>query len=242
MQMERAMPEDGLDRLLDWNGAPAPLRGHLACTALATPSGWTPVLDLRAGDRVLTFEDGPRQICRLVQTLPSPALPPPCWPLHVPAWALDNRSDLRLLPDQPVLLETDLAEQLYGDPFALVPAEALEGWRGISRCAPLGGEVVVEIWFERPQVVYASRGVLLACPGQDPGPPDPTVPAVPSGLALRGSDTAARAPSRTVAPAGLGRGPVPFPLAQARHLVACLMAEEVGGALRAPSLSQAAAF
>jgi hypothetical protein len=218
------MAEDSLHDMWDWDGSPAPMRGLLACTPVATTDGWKPALDLRAGDHVLTFEHGPRPVCRLTQTLPSLTLPPPCWPLLLPAWALDNRDELRLLPDQMVLLETDLAEELYGDPFALLPAEALEGWRGITRCAPVPGEAVVELWFDRPAVLYASRALLLACPGRD-------------GVAL-----AHPAAAPDLIPT-LGRTePVPCSLAQARHLVACLIAEDVGGALRAPALPQAAAF
>ena len=33
----------------------------------------------------------------------------------------------------------DIAETLYGDPFALIPSQALEGWRGITRWRPPQG-------------------------------------------------------------------------------------------------------
>jgi hypothetical protein len=200
----------------DWgaeSGAPVLLDGLLAETPVATPGGWQCAIDLSAGDTVLSFEHGAQRIVRLEQSLlvrPAEGL------VCLPAWALDNRAELHLLPEQMVLIEADLAEALYGDPFALIPAAALEGWRGITRLAPQPEVVVVRLNFAQPEVIYASRGLLLACPGTEARRvlplPDPML------------------------------DPVPYTLAQARHLVACLMAEDLGGALRAPHLPQAAAF
>lgn len=192
----------------DWDDGDrrGPQAGLAASTPVATATGWRNAGDLKAGDLILSFEAGPQPIRRLVQEIPR-AMAPPLWPLWVPPWALDNREGLRLLPDQPVLIETDLAEVLYGDPFAVMPAEALEGWRGISRCAPLPGEPVVGLSFDAPQVIYASRSLLLPCPGLDRS-------GVEGGVLDISSD------------------PVPYSPAQARHLIACLMAEELGGALR----------
>ncbi|MDP4031307.1 MAG: hypothetical protein Q8P60_00375, partial [Pseudorhodobacter sp.] len=127
---------------------------------------------------------------------------PGFWPVLVPVWALDNRQELVLLPEQKVLIKADVAEDLYGDPFALIPARALEGWRGIARCRP--PPMALQIRFARHQVIYANGGVLLSCAGEAPAHSD-------------------------------WRAPPPFSsysLAQAQHLVACLMAEETGAALR----------
>jgi Hint domain len=205
---------DGQDN--DWgteSGEPAPLHGLLADTPVATPGGWRRAIDLRAGDAVLSFEHGPQRIERLEQSL---IITPAKRLVRLPAWALDNRADLVLLPEQMVLIEADLAEALYGDPFALIPAAALEGWRGIACLPPVPELVVVRLTFSVPEVIYASRGLLLACQVSEATSvlplPDPLL------------------------------DPVPYTLAQARHLVACLMAEDLGGALRAPHPPQAAAF
>lgn len=179
--------------------------GILATTRIATPDGWLPAGSLLPGTPVLTFDNGARAVVT-THFLPLGRTPESLWPLEVPQWALDNREEVILLPEQRVLIEADLAEDLYGDPFALIPAQALEGWRGIARCRPPEGAGAVVLGFERPEVIYASRGLLLSCPGP------------------------------LMAEQALGEGThSPYTLAQARHLVACLMAEEVGAALREPA-------
>ncbi len=177
--------------------------GILAATRIATPQGWVPAGDLVPGARVMTFDAGPQPVLR-AQRLALSEGPAALWPVLVPPWALDNRDELTLLPEQKLLIEADLAEVLFGDPFALLPAQALQGWRGITRCRPAAGSGVMQLQFASPQIVYASRAVLLSCPGDT----------------MEATDW--HAPVHT-----------PYTLAQARHLVACLMAEEAGAALRA---------
>ncbi len=120
----------------------------------------------------------------------------------VPALALGNPDPVVLLPDQPVALDLDQAAELYGDPVALIPARALVGWRGIRRCRAQAG-LVIRLRFARRQVIYAGPGLLLACAGE-------------AGLLV------------------CAEGPPAPPLTagQARHLMACVMAEEIGAALR----------
>ena len=176
--------------------------GIVGTTPIATPRGWCAAADLFAGAQVMTFDAGCQPV---VQARMLDIFDPPrgFWPLHLPAWAMDNRDELMLLPDQRVLIEADAAEDLYGDPFALIPARALEGWRGISRCRPPTVARAVHLQFARHQVIYASRGVLVSC-GGDP---------------IADSDWRA-APYSS------------YSVAQAQHLIACLMAEETGAALR----------
>ncbi|NEX47587.1 Hint domain-containing protein [Pseudotabrizicola algicola] len=176
--------------------------GIIATTPIATPSGWCPAGELHSGAEVMTFDGGNQTVTRAL-TLPLEEPPPEFWPLRVPAWAMDNREDVLLLPEQKVLIEADCAEDLFGDPFALVPARALEGWRGIERSRPPQLLASVQLRFARHQLVYASRGILLSCAG------DPFAEAEwhPRDFSV-------------------------CSLAQARHLVTCLMAEEAGAALR----------
>ncbi|MFN4154991.1 MAG: Hint domain-containing protein [Paracoccaceae bacterium] len=183
-------------------GALVVAEGIFATTPIATTAGWCPAGDLGPGALVMTFDGGSQPVLQ-AQVLAIEDAPPGLWPLLVPAWAMDNRDDLVLLPDQKVLIESDAAEDLYGDPLALIPARALEGWRGIERFRPLPMSVAVQLCFARHQVIYASRGVLLSCAG------DP----------LTDTDWRARDYSS-------------YSLAQAQHLIACLMAEETGAALR----------
>lgn len=176
--------------------------GIVSTTPIATPAGWVPASSLYPGSRVLTFDHGPQAIIA-ASIHPLNAHFPALWPLLVPAWALDNREDLVLLPEQKLLVEADVAEELYGDPFALIPAAAMDGWRGISRWRPSAGMAAVVLTFDNPQIIYASRGVMLSCAG------DPF-----AAIDWRTPDHAA------------------YSITQARHLVACLMAEEAGAALR----------
>lgn len=182
--------------------------GIVASTPIATPKGWRAAGSLRQGAQVLTFDGGPQEVA-FAHLHPINAMFPAYWPLLVPPWALDNREDLLLLPEQKVLIECDVAEELYGDPFALIPAQALAGWRGIDRSRPQDGALAVTLGFSAPQVIYASRGVLLSCPGASLFDLDWPV-----------ADHAA------------------YTLTQARHLVACMMAEEAGAALRGLGLGQ----
>ena len=74
------------------------------------------------------------------------------------------REALTLLADQGVLVESDAACEMYGDPFAVVPAHALEGVRGIRREAPQHRVELITILFAEEQVIYAEGGALLHCP------------------------------------------------------------------------------
>jgi hypothetical protein len=184
-------------------GPPVAACGILSTTPIATPLGWRPAGSLLPGASVLTFDEGVQPV-EHAATLQVGDAPAHLWPLLVPAWAMDNRDDIVLLPEQKVLVEADIAEDLYGCSFGLVPALALEGWRGIARMRPPPSATAVQFAFARPAILYASRGVLLSCPG------DPR------------NDTDWREAAYAS-----------FTLAQARHLVACLMAEETGAALQA---------
>ncbi len=176
--------------------------GIVATTPIATENGWCAAGRLTQGTYVLTFDDGPQELLS-IHSQPMRVTSQQHLPLFVPAWALDNREDLVLLPEQKVLIEADKAEELYGDPFAFIPAAALEGLRGITRFRPRQLMDAVVLGFATAQIVYASRGVMLSCPG------DPF------------SDADWYAPEY-----------VAYTLSQARHLVACMMAEEAGAALR----------
>lgn len=185
--------------------------GILSGMPIATPQGWRAVESLVPGDAVLTFEGG-AQVLGQVDIHPfdtaTTLCPRPFWPLHVPLWALDNRVDILLLPEQVVLIESDAAEDLYGDPFALIPAAALLGYRGIELCRPAEGAQVVRLGFAADQIIYAARGALLSCPA----------------LHL---DLGTGA-GRLAAQADYPRLSEP----QARALIACLMAEDLGAGLR----------
>lgn len=141
--------------------------GLLAGTLIATEMGWQDVRDLQPGDRIVTFDNGMQPLRALRESVLMTGgvhTPRLTWPMHVPAEALGNRSDLVLLPEQAVLIESDAGEDLFGDPFTLVAAGALDGYKGITRAAPAREMQVFTLEFAGEEIVYANGMTLLHCP------------------------------------------------------------------------------
>lgn len=172
--------------------------GLYALTPVATPDGWTRAAALRAGSWVVTFDSGPRQIVSVASQRLDSRAPQGAWPLLVPPSVLGNDDPMMVLPEQGVMIDSDVAEELFGEPFVTVPASALDGWRGIKRVAP-PAETVVQIVFDTPALIYASRDMILACPGL---------------------------PMLSMTSTCYGTSVPPLGPAAARHLVACLKAAD----------------
>ncbi len=150
-------------------GLAAQMHGLMAGTRVASNLGWRVIEALTVGDKVLTFDNGMQEIVelrRMTFWTDAPDTPVAQWPVIVPVGALDNREELTLLPDQGVLVESDAASDIYGDPFAIVPAQALEGLRGIYRSAPEQQIELIAIYFAQEQVIYAEGGALVHCPAR----------------------------------------------------------------------------
>jgi hypothetical protein len=129
--------------------------------------GWRRVDAISEGDQILTFDNGLREVTKVTRLRlwdGAGRCPRRFWPLEVPAGALGNRSTLKILPGQPVMLESDTAEALYDDPFALVRARVLDGIRGIDRTPPADDAEVILLYFADEQVVFGKDGALLLCP------------------------------------------------------------------------------
>lgn len=187
---------------------PAPRRGIVAGTRVAVPGGWRTVEDLKPGEEVMTVDNGPRRLVDVRRrALWSGAEPCPAdlSPLAVPPAALGNRTPLLLLPESLVLVESEVAEASYGAPFVLVPAAALEGWRGIAPIAPHRRVETVSLHCDGDEIVYANGVGLIHCPAE--------------AAAIR----PAPAPGR---PARTASGYPVLPLDLARILVACLIAQD----------------
>lgn len=193
--------------------APAPMRrlpqrGIVAGTRVATVGGWRTVEDLQPGDPVMTVDNGPQRLVevrrRALWSGPAPC-PDALCPLAVPPTALGNRTPLLLLPESLVLVESEVAEESYGAPFVLVPAAALDGWRGIAPIAPHRRVETVSLHCEREEIIYANGVGLIHCPQREAVAPPP-----------QDARQAARTPG----------GYAVLPLDMARVLVACLMAED----------------
>ena len=189
--------------------------GLMAGTRLATPAGWIAVEALAPGDRLLTFDGPPCAVVALQSAIVdagSGQWPVAGWPLRVPTGVLGNdHGPLRLLPDQAVMLDCDQAERMFGDAFALVPAAALAGWRGIAPEPPRALEPVITPILAADSLIFAEGNALVWCPGD-------TAAGLPGFGG--GADTVHDRPGGT-----------PLSLASARDLVACLIAEDVGAAL-----------
>lgn len=141
--------------------------GIVAGTNVASNLGWRRVEALVAGDKVLTFDNGMQTVVEVRRTTLftfAQDVPETMRSVVIPAGALGNRRDLEVLADQGVLVESDAASDANGDPFAVVSAARLIGYRGIRRSEAVQPVEVIMLYFSAPQVVYAEGGALLYCP------------------------------------------------------------------------------
>ena len=141
--------------------------GIVAGTLIATAMGWRPVEALAEGDLVLTFDAGlqpVRSVRRGTHWRDVETCPRALWPLNVPVDALGNKVEMQILPEQFVLVESDTADLLMDDPFMLISAGALDGYRGITASAPRAEISVVQLTFDEDEVVFAASGALMCCP------------------------------------------------------------------------------
>lgn len=152
--------------------------GLIAGTLVETATGWRRVELLRVGDHVQTYDGGLqqlRQIDRKYYGMMDGAFPL-ADTLSVPSGALDNCEELMLMPEQMLLIESHVVTDLLGHLSVLVPAAALEGFRGISRQAPRGLIEAVSLRFDTEEVVYANSGLLAHCGGRCENPNDSFFP------------------------------------------------------------------
>ncbi|MEM9350850.1 MAG: Hint domain-containing protein [Pseudomonadota bacterium] len=138
--------------------------GLLHSTRVATRMGWREVEALTVGDDVLTFDNGMQKITAIERVINWPdhnTCPDHAAPYEVPVGVLGNKERIWMLPNQLVVVESDLAEELTGDPFALIPVAVLDGLKGIKRVAPRAPHLVVVLHFEDDQIIYAGDGALV---------------------------------------------------------------------------------
>ena len=141
--------------------------GLMTGTRVASNLGWRPIEALAVGDMVLTFDHGMQQVTeirRALMWLDAPETAETMWPVVVPENALGNREELTLLPDQGVMVESDAAQDMHGDPFAVITAQSMVGLRGIFRRHPIHRIELIAVYFEHDEVIYAEGGALIHCP------------------------------------------------------------------------------
>ena len=176
--------------------------GLFAGSRVQTPQGWRLVESLAPGD-VVSTHNGPQAVFSVTEELR-----PAQWSILIPPGALDNRLAVMLPPGQTLMVRSTYAVPYCGAPAALVPAQALEGWRGISLHVPAHTEPALRLMFLRPQIVPAGPGLMIGCAGADPA-----------------STNIHSLLSEPLAPMSLS-------LAAARQLLACVIAEETGSGLQ----------
>ncbi len=140
--------------------------GLTAGTRVASNLGWRAIDALAVGDKVLTFDHGMQEITEIRRAhvwLDAPETAEALWPVVVPEGVLGNREELVLLPDQGVMVESDAAQDIHGDPFAILTALSLEGYRGIHRRQPLQRIELIAVYFADEEVIYAEGGALIHC-------------------------------------------------------------------------------
>ena len=141
-------------------------RGLVAGTRIGTSMGWRAVEALAPGDMVLMFDNGLKplvEVRRETFWLSDAAMGDTAM-VFVPAGAMGNTVDVMLLPEQGVLIESEAACDAHGDPFAVIKARALDGFRGICRVPPQPQLEIITLVFANEEVIYAEGGILLHCP------------------------------------------------------------------------------
>jgi hypothetical protein len=136
--------------------------GLIAGTLVETAAGWQPVEDLRIGDAVHSYDGGLARVLGLDRQWITAQ--PGAYFLHLPGGALDNCSDLCLLPGQHLLIDTLNDERLPDDIVALIPAAALEGHLASRHRIDKPLEVILPR-FADDEAIFANSGTLLHCPG-----------------------------------------------------------------------------
>ena len=126
-------------------------------TALAVPGGVRPVESLRAGDPVLTRDDGPQPVRQILRWRAARDAAP----VRVAAGALGNLADCFLAPGTRVLISGWEVELHFAVDACLVPVSALLGTAGVARAEPPGGGCSA-IVLDRPSLVRAD-GIEIEC-------------------------------------------------------------------------------
>ena len=133
--------------------------GFLPDTLVETDRGFVQVRDVKAGDKVYTFDGG----CQEVKSI-NHSVPRLTTLVHVPAGALGNDVDLMLPSDQMVALELDTAERLFDVSLVMTRLISLVGYKGISPALP-ERMPRIHLKFQEEELIWAESGMLLQVAG-----------------------------------------------------------------------------
>ncbi|ATX66891.1 Hint domain-containing protein [Roseinatronobacter bogoriensis] len=136
--------------------------GLLAGTLVANQNGWVPADQIGPGDLVLTFDNGMQPVAanQSVTLKRADLSTKKAFTMFVPKGALGNRVDMNILPMQEVIVESDRAEALYGDPFVLMPCHLLDGYKGIHMQQFDTDLQFSVLLFENEQIIHTNGGML----------------------------------------------------------------------------------
>ena len=140
--------------------------GIVEGTLVTTHRGLTPMEAVSAGDELMTFDGGMQPVLAVLRDQLWAGVgecPEALWPLLVSAGTIDNENEMLVMPHQGILIETDEITDQWGDPFAVVPAAALQVLPGVEKQRPYGTVEVMLPIFEEDQMVFAENGSLMFC-------------------------------------------------------------------------------
>ena len=146
----------------------APSVGLFDGTMIGCPNRWAPVESLRVGDEVLTANGGPQRIAAIDNgTLKVSAAKAVAgqWPLMIPEGAIFNDSAMLVAPDTRLVLESEIASEMFGHACVSVAAKSLIGFRGIARARTHKRLHHVTLRLETPQTLVGQGNVFFDLPG-----------------------------------------------------------------------------
>lgn len=145
--------------------------GFCATTRVATPMGWREASALSVGDMILSVDDGWQPLREIHKSVLWPGqngCPRALQPLYVPAGVFGQARALTLLPEQGVMIESDISLDLFGAFSVIVPAALLDGHFSITRFDPMSMVEVVSLVFDREELVVTEPGAMVQCPRHGP--------------------------------------------------------------------------
>ncbi len=141
--------------------------GLMDGTLVETDRGWRPIESLRPGAGIMSYDGG---LCKLQEIRPVTIAAAACAErgmLHVPAGVLDNCSELNLHDNQWIMIDHPAVYAYLDISTVLIPARALEGFRGIARNHECRRRRVFVLTFADEEIIYGNSGVLFHCPGSE---------------------------------------------------------------------------
>ncbi|MCK8464889.1 Hint domain-containing protein [Aliiroseovarius sp. S1339] len=147
------------------NGPSIPVSSVVPCfvagTLIDTPSGPQKIEKLRAGDDVLTLDNGPKRIRWIgarTLSIREIVLKPKLKPIRIKAGALGANLPLRDLcvsPQHRVLVRSPIAKRMFGGEEALIPAHKLVDIPGIFTDTVDGPVTYMHLLLDSHEIVFS---------------------------------------------------------------------------------------